>query len=128
METRPAIPPPIGRIRLGVSSGVTDPALGGRLPSGKVRDVTRMLKAIHAQEDRNAATEKMRAVIADPRTMKFANAAERIMLEIRKRTRVVGVFPDGKSCLHLAAARLRHIGSMTRYAKLFQGRLNWRFT
>ena len=65
------------------------------LPSGKVRDVTSMLEAIHAQEDRNAATEKMRAVIA-----------------------------DGKSCLYLAAARLRHIESMSRYAKLFQGRLN----
>jgi hypothetical protein len=24
-------------------------------------------------------------------------------------TRVVGAFPDGKSCLNLAAARLRHI-------------------
>ncbi|MGD9295082.1 MAG: transposase, partial [Roseobacter sp.] len=34
---------------------------------------------------------------------------ERIMREIRRRTRVVGAFPDGKSCLNLAAARLRHI-------------------
>ena len=31
------------------------------------------------------------------------------MREIRRRTRVVGVFPDGKSALMLAAARLRHI-------------------
>ena len=31
------------------------------------------------------------------------------MREIRRRTRVVGAFPDGKSCLNLAAARLRHI-------------------
>ena len=31
------------------------------------------------------------------------------MKEIRRRTRVVGAFPDGKSCLNLAAARLRHI-------------------
>ena len=30
------------------------------------------------------------------------------MREIRKRARVVGVFPDGESCLILAAARLRH--------------------
>ena len=33
----------------------------------------------------------------------------RIMREIRRRTCVVGSFPDGKSCLKLAAARLRHI-------------------
>lgn len=109
------------------------------VPSGKVRDVTRMLKAIHAQEDRKAAAEKMQAVIADLRAMKLNKAAElleesghetltyygfpdshwiklrtnnpmeRIMREIRRRTRVVGAFPDGKSCLNLAAARLRHI-------------------
>jgi putative transposase len=34
---------------------------------------------------------------------------ERIMREIRRRTRVVGAFPDGQSCLNLAAARLRYI-------------------
>ncbi len=109
------------------------------VPSGKVRDVCRMLKAIHAQEDRKAATEKMQAVITDLRAMKRVKAAERleehgdetlayygfadshgiklrtnnplerIMREIRRRTRVVGAFPDGKSCLHLAAARWRHI-------------------
>ena len=31
------------------------------------------------------------------------------MREIRRRTRVVGAFPDGQSALNLAAARLRHI-------------------
>ena len=31
------------------------------------------------------------------------------MREIRRRTRVVGAFPDGNSALNLAAARLRHI-------------------
>lgn len=31
------------------------------------------------------------------------------MREIRRRTRVVGAFPNGKPCLNLAAARLRHI-------------------
>jgi transposase-like protein len=34
---------------------------------------------------------------------------ERIMKEIRRRTRVVGAFPDGHSALMLVAARLRHI-------------------
>jgi hypothetical protein len=37
------------------------------------------------------------------------NPLERIMKEIRQRTRVVDAFPDGRSCLNLAAARLRHI-------------------
>lgn len=37
------------------------------------------------------------------------NPLERIMREIRRRTRVVGAFPDGRSCLNLAAARLRPI-------------------
>jgi transposase-like protein len=31
------------------------------------------------------------------------------MREIRRRTRVVGAFPDGRSALMLVAARLRHI-------------------
>ena len=34
---------------------------------------------------------------------------QRIIREIRRRTRVVGAFPDGQSALNLAAARLRHI-------------------
>jgi transposase-like protein len=37
------------------------------------------------------------------------NPLERIMREIRRRTRVVGAFPDGNSALNLATARLRHI-------------------
>ena len=37
------------------------------------------------------------------------NPLERIMREIPSRTRVVGAFPDGQSCLNLATARLRHI-------------------
>ncbi len=34
---------------------------------------------------------------------------ERILREIRRRTRVVGAFPDGQAALNLAAARLRHV-------------------
>ena len=41
--------------------------------------------------------------------LKTNNPLERIMREIRRRSRVVGAFPDAKSCLNLAAARLRHI-------------------
>ncbi|MEY9365286.1 putative transposase [Bradyrhizobium yuanmingense] len=109
------------------------------VPSTRVREVSHMLKAIHAQESRAAADEKARTVIADLRASRMAKAAdlveqavhetlayyafpdihwrkirtnnplERIMKEIRRRTRVVGAFPDGQSCLNLAAARLRHI-------------------
>jgi transposase-like protein len=110
------------------------------VPNGKMRKVARMLKAIHAQEDRKEATAKAEAVASKlEKKMKLARAAkivrdgfvetlsyysfpeehwvrirtnnglERIMKEIRRRTRVVGSFPDGKSALMLAAARLRHI-------------------
>jgi len=33
------------------------------------------------------------------------------MREVRRRTRVVGAFPDGESALMLVAARLRYIAS-----------------
>jgi len=109
------------------------------VPKGKVKLVAAMLKAIHAQEDLEAAREKAEAVIAKLETMKLRAAAvkiregieqtftyygfpdkhhrqirtnnplERIMREIRRRSRVVGCFPDGKSALMLAAARLRYI-------------------
>ena len=44
---------------------------------------------------------------------------QRLMKEIRRRTRVVGAFPDGKSCLNLAAARLRHVAGTTWSAKRY---------
>jgi len=109
------------------------------VPSTKVKDVAAMLKAIHAQEDREAALEKSRLVIAKLKAMKLSTAAktvedgvhetltytlfprehwrsirtnnpmERINREIRRRTRVVGNFPDGRSALMLVTARLRYI-------------------
>ena len=36
-------------------------------------------------------------------------AFERLNREIRRRTRVVGTFPDGKSALMLVTARLKHV-------------------
>ena len=97
-----------------------------------------MLKAIHASEDIAAAREAIRvteklhglrlsraaelvemaveetlAYYAFPeehwRRTRTNNPLERILREIRRRTRVVGAFPDGQSALNLAAARLRHI-------------------
>ena len=111
------------------------------VPTGKVKEVATMLKAIHAQEDAQAAREKAAQVVEKLRAMKLARAAEivaagvdetlsyyvmppehwrcvktnnpleRLMREVRRRTRVVGAFPDGKSALMLVAARLRHVAA-----------------
>ena len=43
------------------------------------------------------------------RSIRTNNPLERVMREIRRRTRAVGNFPDGRSALMLVAARLRHI-------------------
>jgi transposase-like protein len=47
------------------------------------------------------------------------NPLERIMKEIRGRTRVVGAFRGGQSCLNLAAARLRYIAGTAWSAKRY---------
>ena len=39
------------------------------------------------------------------------NALERIMKEIRRRTRVIGAFSDGYSAMMLVGARLRHLST-----------------
>ena len=109
------------------------------VPKGRVKEVATMLKAIHAQEDLKEARKKASSVVAKLEAMKLKKAAdivregveetltyyaypaehwrrirtnntmERIIREIRRRTRVVGNFPDGESALMLVAARLRHI-------------------
>ena len=113
--------------------------VGSAVPHSKSKEVMAMLKAIHAQEDRQAAQAKAADVVAKLRELKLSKAAsiveegvsetlsymayprehwtrirtnnplERIMREIRRRTRVVGAFPDGNSALMLVAARLRHV-------------------
>ena len=119
------------------------------VPASRVREVSHMLKAIHAQESRDTAEKKANAIIADLRAVKMSKAAdivelavqqtltyynfpdihwqkirtnnplERIMREIRRRTRVVGAFPDGQSCLNLAAARLRYVAGSAWSAKRY---------
>jgi transposase-like protein len=96
------------------------------VPRGRVKQVSMMLKAIHASEDQEAANEKARSVIKKLKKQKFSKAAkkledsihetltyyvfpsehwrrirtnnplERILREVRRRTRVVGAFPDGE--------------------------------
>ena len=46
------------------------------VPNTKIADVARMLKAIHAQEDRKAAAAKAKEVVARLRAMKLKSAAE----------------------------------------------------
>ena len=50
------------------------------------------------------------------RQVKTNNPLERIIRELRRRTRVVGAFPDGHSAVMLVAARLQHIAS-TKWGK-----------
>jgi transposase-like protein len=74
------------------------------------------LRGLHlsrAAELVEMAVEETLAYYAFPeehwRRIRTNNPLERILREIRRRTRVVGAFPDGQSALNLAAARLRHI-------------------
>lgn len=103
------------------------------VPKSKVKIVAKMLKAIHAQESKKTSREKAKAVVAELRAMKLKedgieetltycdfpsehwtrirtnNVIERLNREIRRRTRVVGTFPDGNSALMLVCAWLRHV-------------------
>lgn len=113
------------------------------VPRHKVREVAAMLKAIHAQENRQAAEVKAADVVAKLTAMKLKAAAERVeesiaetltyyaypsqhwlklktnnpmerlLKEARRRTKVVGAFPDGHSAVMLVAARLRHVSATT---------------
>ena len=109
------------------------------VPRNKLRAVMSMLKATHAQESKESARRKAKDVVEKLRSMRLNEAAkkveegieetltymefpsqhwlkirtnnviERMNREIRRRTRVVGAFPDGKSALMLVCARLRYV-------------------
>lgn len=110
-----------------------------KVPKGKRSYVAKMLKAIHAQESFEASIKKSQEVAEKLEQMKLAtaaktvtdgtaetltytnfpmqhwirirtnNAIERLNREIRRRTRVVGTFPDGHSALMLVSARCKYI-------------------
>jgi len=112
----------------------------------KSKQVALLLKTIHAQESKAACRHKAGEVVAKLRALKLSEAAkkvefgveetlsyadfpvehwrrlrtnnglERLNREIRRRTRVVGCFPDGQSALMLVCARLQFIAE-TRWGK-----------
>jgi transposase-like protein len=53
------------------------------------------------------------------RRIRTNNPLGRVPREIRRRTRVVGTFPDSQSALNLAAARLRRIAGTARSTKRY---------
>jgi transposase-like protein len=79
----------------------------------KLRQQTFETAIIERYRRREAAVEETLTYYGFPeehwRRIRTNNPLERILREIRRRTRVVGAFPDGQSALNLAAARLRHI-------------------
>ena len=54
-------------------------------PRSKVKLVAKMLKAIHAQENKKAAREKARAVVEGLRSMKLKEAPRRWRMALRRR-------------------------------------------
>ena len=120
-----------------------------RVPKSRRAAVAAMLKAIHAMESRGAAEAKALAVAEElermrlgeaarvvcedfPETLAYTafprehwrrirtnNAIERLNREIRRLTRVVGTFPDGKSALMLVAARLKYVAESERESRRY---------
>ena len=107
-----------------------------------------MHKAIHAQENKNTVRVKAQAVAQQLREMKLTaakkietgidetltymdypaqhwnkirttNLIERVNREIKRRTRVIGAFPDGQSALMLVCTRLRYIAGTDWGAKRY---------
>ena len=98
-----------------------------------------MLKAIHSQENHEAALQKAKVVAQRLKELKLSRASkivedgieetlaymsfpsqhwlrirtnntiERVNREIKRRTKAIGAFPDGESALMLVCARLRHV-------------------
>ena len=109
------------------------------VPKSNVKQVAKMLKAIHAQESKNASREKTKAIVAELKAVKLPEVAKKVEdgieevltdcdfpseywtkirtnnviewlnREIRRRKRAVGCFPDGNSGIMLVCAQLRHV-------------------
>lgn len=105
----------------------------------RMKTVAMMMKAIHAQESREAAREKAAQVVEKLEEMKLGavakkvqegieetltymdfptqhwtsirtnNTIERLNREIKRRTKAIGAFTDRQSSLMLICAKLRHV-------------------
>ena len=111
------------------------------VPRSRGKEIGTWLKAIFAQESRDACIKKAEEIVKKMRDSKLRSAAntlekgigealtytafphehwlrirsnngiERINREIRRRTDAVGCFPDGNSALMLVCARLRYVSA-----------------
>lgn len=118
-------------------------------PRNKMKTVALILKAIHAQESKEAAREKAIQVAEKLRAMKLAkaarkiedgieetltymdfptqhwtrirtnNAIERLNREIKRRTKAIGAFPDGNSAFMLVCSRLCHVAATSWVARRY---------
>jgi len=96
-----------------------DPCAGepksGTAKAEKVVAALKSMKLGSAAQELKYGVEETLTYTGFPREhwtrIRTNNGIERIMREIRRRTRVVGCFPDGNSALMLACARLRHVSS-----------------
>ena len=113
-----------------------------KVPLSHKRTFATALKAVHAQESREAALAKVETLrvawrgrfteavkiltdgVASTLTyydfppehwvrIRTNNPLERLIKEVRRRTNVVGAFPDGRSALMLATARVRYVSERT---------------
>ena len=69
------------------------------MPTGKVKEVAAMLKAIHAQEDAHAAKEKALQVVEKLRLMRLAKAAEIVENGINETLSYYSMPPEHWRCL-----------------------------
>ena len=111
----------------------------GAVPKHRTAEVMRLVKTLHTQESIDSARRKTAQVTETLKAMKLNQAVkivsegaeetfsyytfppqhwqhiktnnllERLNKEIRRRTRVVGSFPDAESAIMLISARLRHM-------------------
>lgn len=118
-------------------------------PRNRMKAVSMMLKAIHSQENKEAAKEKAAQVAEKLKEMKLSAAAKKLQdgieetltymdfptqhwsrirtnntieclnREIKRRTKAIGAFPDGQSALMLVCARLRHVAGTQWGAKRY---------
>jgi hypothetical protein len=63
------------------------------VPATRVREVSHMLKAIHAQENRDAADRKARAIVEDLRAARMNTAADLVERSVHE-TLTYYAFPD----------------------------------